>query len=110
MLTQRADVLGPLPDDGPRVGADVGEPRTGTRQLYSDDRLRCGIWECTPGGWEIENRVGTETMVILEGRVRITTKGEEPIDLAAGDVFVLPDGWSGRWETVETVRKVYTIS
>jgi uncharacterized cupin superfamily protein len=109
-VVRKVDILGQLPDDGRRMGANSGDPHTGTRPLYSDTHLRCGVWECTPGGWDVENRVGTETMFILQGRVRITTKGEEPVEIAAGEVFVLPDGWSGRWETVETVRKFYTIA
>jgi uncharacterized cupin superfamily protein len=109
-VAREVDILGPLPNDGPRAGANSGDPYTGTQQLYADENARCGIWECTPGGWDVEHRVGTETMIILKGRVRITTKGEAPVDITAGDVFVLPEGWSGRWETVETVRKFYTIA
>ena len=26
-----------------------------------------------------------------------------------GDVFVLPKGWSGRWDVTETVRKLYIL-
>jgi uncharacterized protein len=109
-VAREADILGPLEDNGPRPGADSGDPHTSSREICSIDGVRCGIWECTPGGWNIEDRVGTETMVLLTGRVRITTRGEAPVEITAGDVFVLPAGWCGRWETLETVRKVYTIA
>lgn len=109
-VSREAELLGPLEDNGPRVGANSGDPHTRSRQIYSDGTIRCGVWECTPGGWNIENRVGTETMVILKGRVRITTTGQAPVEIAAGDIFVLPAGWSGRWETLETTRKIYTIA
>jgi uncharacterized protein len=108
-VVRELEVLGPLEDNGPRLGSNNGDPHTSSREIYSAEGVRCGVWECTPGGWDVENRVGTETMVILKGRVRITTNGGAPVEIASGDVFVLPAGWSGRWETVETVRKVYTI-
>jgi hypothetical protein len=109
-VVRQAEILGALENNGPRPGANSGDPHTGSREVYSVDGVRCGIWECTPGGWDVENRVGTETMVLLTGRVRITTKGQASVEIAAGDLFVLPAGWSGRWETLETVRKVYTIA
>jgi uncharacterized cupin superfamily protein len=109
-VARAADLLAELENHGPRAGADSGDPHTSSREIYSADSVRCGVWECTPGGWDIENRLGTETMVILKGRVRITTKGQAPVEIAAGDAFVLPAGWSGRWETIETVRKIYTIA
>ena len=28
---------------------------------------------------------------------------------AAGDVIVQPEGWSGRWDVKETIRKVWTL-
>lgn len=30
-------------------------------------------------------------------------------ELRAGDLLVLPVGWSGRWDVTETLRKVYAI-
>ena len=33
----------------------------------------------------------------------------EPVELEEGDVFVLPTGWSGRWDVLETVRKLYVV-
>lgn len=106
-VVRAAEMTGDLIDVGPREGADTGAPWISSLRLYSDDKLKLGVWQSTPGGWNIENRRGTETMVILSGRVRITTQGEQPVEISAGDAFVLPHGWTGRWETLETVRKVY---
>lgn len=100
---------GPLNELGPRIGADKGAPQTSGMEVFTSAGIEFGIWECTPGGWEIEDRPNTETMALVSGRIKITTCGQEPIELAAGDVFVLPKGWSGRWDVLETVRKVYTI-
>ncbi|CAN5188205.1 cupin domain-containing protein [soil metagenome] len=109
-LSRAADIDGPLPATGRRAGADVGDAQTGLLEIFRSERVKFGVWECTPGGWEIENRKDTETMILLAGRVRLTTRGEEPVELGTGDAFVLPRGWSGRWDVLETVRKVYTLS
>jgi len=107
-----ADVLtGPLDDWGPRVGADSGEPRMSGRIFFGadDGPVEVGVWACTPGGWAIVDRPDTETVQILTGRARLTDAGGRSADLGPGDVLVLPRGWSGRWDVLEPVRKLYVI-
>jgi len=31
------------------------------------------------------------------------------VEVHGGDLIILPPGWSGRWDVLETVRKVYAI-
>jgi uncharacterized cupin superfamily protein len=102
---------GPLEDWGPRAGADRGDPRTSGRvfQDAADGLPEVGVWECTPGSWTIERRADTETVQILSGRARMTDADGTVTELGPGDVLVLPRGWSGRWEILETVRKLYVI-
>jgi uncharacterized cupin superfamily protein len=95
---------------GPRTGADTGDPQISQVEAFTGDGIRFGIWESTPGGWEIVDRPGTESMLLLTGRIRLTPQDSEPVELVAGDTFVLRKGWTGRWETLETVRKVYTVT
>jgi uncharacterized cupin superfamily protein len=112
MIPADSSVLtGPLEDWGPRAGADSGEPMTSGRVLQAgDDGLpQVGIWECTPGGWTIENRPDTESVVILSGRARLTDADGSSVELGPGEGIVLPRGWSGRWDIVETVRKFYVL-
>ena len=68
--------------------------------------IEAPIWECTPGGWTTVDRPTTETMLVLGGKVRITPRDGDSVDLVAGDLFVLPKGWYGRWDVIETVRKL----
>ena len=103
------DFSGPLEDWGPRVGADVGDPVMSGRIFYEADGIQIGVWECTPGGWVIENRPDTETVRILAGRARLTDAGGAAVELTAGDALVLPKGWSGRWDILETVRKHFVV-
>ena len=97
-------------DWGPRVGADVGEPQMSGRIFYEANGVQIGVWECTPGGWAIDNRPDHETVQILAGRARLSDADGASVELAAGDVLTLPKGWSGRWDILETVRKLYFIS
>ena len=107
-----AELDSPLDDWGLRPGADSGEPRMSGRILFStaDDSVEVGIWACTPGGWSIADRPDTETVRILAGLARLTDAGGQSVDLRPGDVLVLPKGWSGRWDILEPVRKLYVLA
>ena len=105
-----AHVKGPLPDVGIRVGADTGDPWVGLLGVGSVSPGSVGIWECQPGGWSIDNRPDTEVAFFLAGQARITD-GEtgKSYTVSAGDLVVLPRGWSGRWDVIAPVRKVFVI-
>ena len=111
MVVAYADVLdGALEPLGPRAGSDSGDPQTSGITFFAGHGVEVGVWECTPGGWAIVDRTTTETMLLLGGTVTITPADGEPVDLGEGDVFVLPKGWSGRWDVTETVRKLYVVA
>jgi len=82
---------------GVRAGADSG------------NGIDVGIWECTPGGWPIEDRPNTEVCSIVSGSGVITDADGTKRQLEAGTVLTLPKGWSGRWDITSTLRKVYVI-
>jgi len=99
-----------LEDWGPRIGADSGEPLMKGQIFHDADGFQVGVWECTPGGWAIDDRPDSETVRILAGRARLTNADGSSVELGVGDVLVLPKGWSGRWDILETVRKLYTTA
>ncbi|MEV7009847.1 cupin domain-containing protein [Streptosporangium sp. NPDC051022] len=68
-----------------------------------------GVWECTPGVFGAVRDDHHEICVLLSGSVTVTPDGGEPALLSAGDLLVMPQGWSGTWEVHETVRKVYVV-
>lgn len=98
-----------LSPTGMREGYDTGYPQTSATEIFSDGKTHVGIWECTPGGWSIENRSDTETCSIISGRGVITDADGTQHILVPGSVIVLPKGWSGRWDISETLRKLYII-
>ena len=94
---------------GQRAGADSGDPQVSSASVFKQGNTHVGVWECTPGGWPIENRADAETAVILSGRGVITDADGTKRELSAGSVITLPVGWTGRWDITETVRKVFVI-
>lgn len=85
-----------------------GDPVFTTWNLEERDGLYCGIWQSTPGAWRIAYDEW-EYCRILEGRSVITEEGGEAVTVGPGDSFVIPPGFRGTWEVVETTRKDYVI-
>jgi uncharacterized cupin superfamily protein len=98
-----------LPSGGPRVPALSGEPIESFRVLHRDEGGRSGVWQCTPGSFESARDGDTELMHFLAGAGTITSADGTVHEIRPGVVLVAPDGWRGRWDIHETVRKVYTI-
>ena len=73
-----------------------------------DSRLYCGIWESTPGKVNIAYDEW-EFCHFTKGKARLTNDEGKSWTLKAGDGFIIPAGFKGTWETLETVRKHYVI-
>jgi uncharacterized cupin superfamily protein len=52
-------------------------------QMPSGDLPAVGLWECSPGGWNIHNRPDTEVAHLLAGRVRLREDGGKESKLEA---------------------------
>lgn len=111
VIVKRSEITSAaLPAAGQRAGADNGDPQLGVRPLAPEAPGNLGIWECQPGGWPVVNRPDTEFTYIISGRARLTDEAAgEAVEIGAGDLVILPPGWTGRWDVIETVRKVYAI-
>ena len=94
----------------PGVATD-GDPHTVTLNGYEsgDGRKLMGVWESSPGLWRVDYH-DWEYCHLLEGRCVITPEGGKPIELKAGDVFVIEPGFKGTWEVIERIRKYYVFS
>jgi uncharacterized protein len=88
----------------------AGAPRTTLANHYSDPsaRFHCGTWASTPGKWRVDY-TEHEFCHLLEGRVRLTAEDGTAVEFGPGDAFVVPAGFKGSWETIETARKLYAI-
>jgi uncharacterized cupin superfamily protein len=91
------------------VGATAGEPVESELELYADGRVEIGVWECTPGEFPSVKEGMSEEMLFLSGDATIVGEDGTSYEVGPGKLIVLPDGWRGRWQIRQTVRKIYTI-
>lgn len=88
-----------------------GEPsRTTTWNHYTDptEQFFAGIWSSTVGAKKVAY-TEEELCYILEGRCRLTDINGASKEFGPGSAFVIPAGFAGEWETIEPVKKIYTI-
>jgi len=95
--------------DATPTGAIGAEPEIHLGELLNQKNLQVGVWRCGPGVWEYDFYEEEEVMLMLSGRMRLTDSEGNATELAKGDVFYIPRGWSGKWETLETMEKLYVI-
>lgn len=96
------------PDDVPS-NIDAGDPKMMFSELAKDEQLETGVWSMTVGGFPIESYSVAEVMLMLNGRLRLTAADGTVTELTKGDVFYIPKGWAGRWDTLEDMEKFYVI-
>lgn len=73
-----------------------------------EGRLIAGLWQSEPGKWKaVPGR--REFCYIISGDVIISDAKGGQKRYRAGDSFMLPYGFDGYWEVVETCQKYYVI-
>ncbi len=87
-----------------------GQPaqRAWNQFTSSDDKFFSGIWEADPGCWTI-NYTENEYCHILAGKSVLRDENGQERLLQPGDRFIIPAGFNGQWEVLETTRKIYVI-
>lgn len=88
----------------------VGNPRQTVWMHYTDPtRQFCtGLWRSEPGKWRIAY-TEEEYCHMLDGRSVITDDRGHAVTVTAGDSFVIPRGFAGTWEVIETSTKRFVI-
>ena len=91
--------------------ADAGStPMVSTKLFPPGNTGGVGLWECTPGTWQI-TRTTTETFLVLAGKATLTeADGSVRVQLEPGLWHTTPTGWSGRWEVHEATRKLFVLT
>eukprot|EP00053_Salpingoeca_punica_P012560 m.112586 g.112586 ORF g.112586 m.112586 type:complete len:112 (-) comp15980_c1_seq6:2345-2680(-) len=81
-----------------------------TAEWYKDrtGSFTAGYWT-HPGGLIEVTYNEEEFCVLLEGKVRLTGSDGTVDEYSAGEAFIIPTGFVGKWETLEPVRKWYVI-
>ncbi|MDT0502730.1 MULTISPECIES: cupin domain-containing protein [unclassified Halomonas] len=73
-----------------------------------DGKMIAGTWTSTPGKWHaFTDR--DEFCYILSGHVRLIAEDGSAQTFRGGDAFLIPDGFRGYWEVIETTTKHFVI-
>ena len=89
------------------------EPKDATDNAFSvkASNVDIGFWECSPGIFKTARKGVNEVILVLEGKATLVSDTGERVDHKAGDMVLIPNGWSGVWEIHEHFKKQYiTIS
>jgi hypothetical protein len=105
-----ADETGPLEPWGPPANVLAGRPAISGKTLFTsfDGSLNVGLWQCTPGKWRVAFSQD-ELCVMLAGRLVVTDPAGKFRRFGPGDAFMVPAGFRGTWEVVETVRRLFAV-
>ena len=67
-----------------------------------------GTWTSTPGKWHaFTDR--DEFCTIVSGLVRLIAEDGQAQTFQTGDAFLIPNGFRGYWDVVETTTKHFVI-
>lgn len=99
-----------LTPKGPRKAPDVGAPYDATRKLASVGATSAGSWWCAEGGWpSLNERTTTEIFYVFSGHGCVTDLDNQNHYFGPGDTVILPKGWSGRWDVMQSIHKVWCV-
>lgn len=99
-----------LKPKGPRINADVGQPHDASLPLGGDGNIESGSWWCAAGGWpSLQQRTTTEIFFVIKGQGCLTDLDGMRHYFGPGDTVILPKGWSGRWDVLEDMHKVWFV-
>ena len=102
--------------DGPGEAADAAPGKvqegSGAARLWNafsdpSGRFHVGHWQGEPGTLSIAY-TEDELCVILEGRVRLTGP-DGAVEFGPGEAFVIAAGFTGTWQSIGRVTKIYAI-
>jgi len=80
------------------------------RYLDPTGQFCAGTWQGEAGAWRVQYAAHEEEFcVLLQGKVRLTGEDGRRHEFGAGDAFVVPGGFTGIWENLSQVRKLYAI-
>ncbi|GAB7538150.1 cupin domain-containing protein [Burkholderia sp. 22PA0099] len=68
-----------------------------------------GWWEGKVGAVDFPATEADEAVWLVEGRIALTDAEGTRKEFAAGQGYLLPAGFAGRWETLEDAKKFYVV-
>lgn len=108
----RLDQLAPAPQTYflPEDKRIAGNPQQTLWMHYTDPsgQFSTGIWRSEPGKWRVAY-TEEEYCQMLEGTSVVTDSQGRATTVTAGDNFVVPRGFTGTWEVVQTSTKRFVV-
>jgi uncharacterized cupin superfamily protein len=107
--------------DNPEMGPSAGGPaaellltpapvcRNHTDYRSADGEFTCGTWDSTPYTRRAMFFRHMELMFLLEGSVTFVDEAGRSGTFSKGDIFLIEQGASCSWESLEQVAKLYVI-
>jgi uncharacterized cupin superfamily protein len=91
-----------------------GDPQRETWNLLSQAvagaQVDGGVWRCEPGHWRIAMGANEiELFTVLAGRCRVHAADGSFQECRPGEALIIPAGFVGSFEVLETVTKTYMI-
>jgi uncharacterized cupin superfamily protein len=88
----------------------AGDPAQTVRNHYTNasGEFFSGEWSGEVGKWKI-NYTEDEFCFVTRGRNVLTDADGVTVAINAGDAFVIPAGFQGTWEVLESTHKFYAI-
>src|SRR5688500_14013590 len=107
------DLRTPLAGDPAQPAADrllAGSPRQTVANYFSDvtEQFFAGRWTSSPGKWRIRY-TESEFCCLTEGLIALENSQGQRWQFGPGAAFVVPAGFEGTWEVIETCTKFYAI-
>ncbi len=98
------------PDADPIVQEGVSVATREHRSwINGDGSIETGIWECDAGTFRSRFANYGEMIYIIKGELLCTSDDGTSFSLAEGDSCTFPRGWSGTWQIVRPVRKLFAV-
>ena len=87
-----------------------GDPHHESTVFFTgaDGEVVAGTWTSTPGRWRAFAQ-RDEFCFIVSGHVRLIGDDGTAQTFKTGDAFLIPNGFSGCWEVVETTTKHFVV-
>lgn len=83
--------------------------RHAIKTWFRGEQLTSIVYEADEGMLRFPPLRYDEHVCLLRGRAVLTTRGGTRHEFKAGDVFVVPKGWTGTWEFHDGYRELITF-
>ena len=90
--------------------ASHGCPISANKTFYDVGSTEVGLWTVTTGSFPKSiPRSTVEAFHVLEGTFFVSNRDGTSMRCVAGDTVVLPKGWTGHWDVIEKVKKLWVV-